>query len=510
MSALTSDHSIAYRPTILVVEDDRDLREALADTLELSDFNVKQADCAEIALHIIAAQTIDMVVSDVNMGEMDGHQLLDHIQAKYPHIPVLLVTAYASVSRSVEAIRNGAVDYLVKPFEPAKLVEIIKRHVIGINSDVHKTDPIAEEESSKLLLQLSKRVAATDSTVLISGESGTGKEVLARYIHNHSQRAQGPFIAINCAAIPENMLESTLFGHEKGAFTGAYASAPGKFEQANGGTILLDEISEMDIGLQAKLLRVLQEKEVERVGGRKTMQLDVRVIATTNRRLLAEVSAGRFREDLYYRLSVFPLEWRALRERTKDIMPLAQRLLQFHAQKMHRKGVVFDESARSALLKHRWPGNVRELDNVVQRALIMQPLQVISESHLRIQMLTFDDLTLSCPQESGPEELSFKDPSFKELGSKQLDPQGYSTSLQGANSFVFDDDDYAEDFTIGESDLGDNLKRKEFSIIIETLKTEHGSRKNTAEKLGISPRTLRYKLARMRDFGIDVDTMISV
>ena len=505
MSALTSVHPSDVhpgdrRPTILVIEDDRDLREALADTLELSDFNVKQAESAEIALHIIAAQTIDMVVSDVNMGEMDGHQLLDHIQAKYPHIPVLLVTAYASVSRSVEAIRNGAVDYLVKPFEPAKLVEIIKRHVIGINNDVHKTDPIAEEESSKLLLQLSKRVAATDSTVLISGESGTGKEVLARYIHNHSPRAHGPFIAINCAAIPENMLESTLFGHEKGAFTGAYTSAPGKFEQANGGTILLDEISEMDIGLQAKLLRVLQEKEVERVGGRKTMQLDVRVIATTNRRLLAEVSDGRFREDLYYRLSVFPLEWRALRERTKDIMPLAQRLLQFHAQKMHRKGVVFDESARNALLKHRWPGNVRELDNVVQRALIMQPLQVISEPHLRIQMLTFDDLTLPCPQ-----ELFLQEP-----GSKQLDPQGYSTSLQSANAFVFDDDEYAEDFALGESDLGDNLKRKEFSIIIETLKTEHGSRKNTAEKLGISPRTLRYKLARMRDFGIDVDTVISV
>src|SRR5690606_21197862 len=215
-------------------------------------------------------------------------------------------------------------------------------------------------------------VAQSDSTVLIVGESGTGKEVLARYIHNHSPRSKQPFIAINCAAIPENMLEAMLFGHEKGAYTGAHSSAPGKFEQANGGTLLLDEISEMDIGLQAKLLRVLQEREVERLGGRKTIKLDVRVIATSNRDMRSEVVAGKFREDLYYRLSVLPLQWAPLRDRPDDIIPLAEKLLHRHALKQNRRGVSLSVSAQQAMLAYPWPGNVRELDNVMQRALILQ------------------------------------------------------------------------------------------------------------------------------------------
>ena len=206
---------------------------------------------------------------------------------------------------------------------------------------------------------------------MISGESGTGKEVLARYIHDHSPRSKQPFVAINCAAIPENMLEAMLFGHEKGAFTGAYASSPGKFEQANGGTLLLDEVSEMDMALQAKLLRVLQEREVERVGGRKTIALDVRVLATTNRDLRDYVREGKFREDLYYRLSVFPMAWKPLRERQADIWPLAQRLLSDHAVKMKRPGITLDPATRPLLTSYGWPGNVRELDNAVQRSLIM-------------------------------------------------------------------------------------------------------------------------------------------
>ena len=468
---------INLRATVLVVEDDHSLREALVDTLEIVGCTVIQADCAEVALKIIPKQTLDMVVSDINMGAMDGLGLLKEIRRLYPQLPVLLVTAYGSISASVEAIRNGAVDYLVKPFKPQLLVETISRHV-GVANPDENDEPVAVETSSQQMLQLARRVAETDSTVLICGESGTGKEVLARYIHQHSSRRKQSFVAINCAAIPENMLEGMLFGHEKGAFTGAYSSAPGKFEQANGGTLLLDEISEMDIGLQAKILRVIQEREVERLGGRKAIALDVRILATTNRQLGEEVAAGRFREDLFYRLSVFPLQWQPLRERPNDIVPLAKKLLSQHIQKMGRIPAEFDDSAKKALMAHQWLGNVRELDNVIQRALIMQPGAVISDSHLRLDPFnsrSFNGLTTTSTKDaSGSESAVAVTPHEDEAGSA----------------------------------LESDLQHREFEIIAQTLRNESGSRKNTAEKLGISPRTLRYKLARMRDIGINVDGIL--
>jgi two-component system response regulator FlrC len=459
-----SHKPLTLNARVLVVEDDPDLREALVDTLELAGCEVSQADSAETALKLIPKQALDIIVSDINMGAMDGLGLLREVRRDFPQLPVLLVTAYASISASVEAIQNGAIDYLVKPFKPQLLVETLSRYVGG-NGVANDDQPVAEETSSQQLLQLAQRVAETDSTVLICGESGTGKEVLARYIHNHSSRSAQPFVAINCAAIPENMLEGMLFGHEKGAFTGAYSSAPGKFEQANGGTLLLDEISEMDIGLQAKLLRVIQEREVERLGGRKTIPLDVRIIATTNRQLEQDVRDGRFREDLYYRLSVFPLQWLPLRERRQDILPIANKLLKSHTAKMGRVLASFDDSAVAALSSHDWPGNVRELDNVVQRALILQPGSLISDFHLRLDPFA-TTAPVSQPETVEPEE-------------------------EDSNGVLEND-----------------LQRREFEIIIETLKTEGGSRKNTAERLGISPRTLRYKLARMRDSGINVDTVL--
>ena len=309
---------------ILIVEDDANLREAVSDTLLLNDYQVVAADCGESAITQLKAQPFDFIVSDVSMPGMSGHDLLAYVRQNFPQIPMLLVTAYAAVDRAVDAMQKGAVDYLVKPFAPDQLIELIEQH--APTTTKLSDDPVATDASSQHVLALARKVAQSDSTILISGESGTGKEVLARYIHVHSTRNNGPFIAINCAAIPENMLEATLFGHEKGAFTGAINSQPGKFEQANHGTLLLDEISEMDLSLQAKLLRVLQEKEVERIGGRKVITLDVRVLATTNRSLVDEVKAGRFREDLYYRLSVFPLSWQPLRNRKADIIPLAERL----------------------------------------------------------------------------------------------------------------------------------------------------------------------------------------
>lgn len=368
--------------TILVVEDDRHLREAISDTIELAGYRCLAVDSGEAALAAMQRQHVDMVVSDVNMGGMDGHALLGAVKQSAPQLPMLLMTAYATIDASIDAIKNGAIDYLVKPFAPKELVSIIQKYVD--HTVIDELEPVACDPNSMLLFQLAERVALSDSTVIISGESGTGKEVLARYIHSKSPRSKQPFVAINCAAIPENMLEATLFGHEKGAYTGAYSSAPGKFEQANGGTLLLDEISEMDLGLQAKLLRVIQEREVERLGGRKTIELDVRIIATTNRHLVDEVSAKRFREDLYYRLSVFPLHWSSIRERPLDIIPLAKRLLAQHAAKMRRGPVSLNESAQRALLAYSWAGNVRELDNVMQRALIMQHESVVSDQHLRI------------------------------------------------------------------------------------------------------------------------------
>lgn len=459
---------------VLVVEDDADLREALCDTLDLAGYAYLEVASAEDALALLAGQSVDMVISDVNMGGMDGHQLLEQINQLYPWLPVLLITAYGQVDRAVNAIRSGAVDYLLKPFEPEQLLSIVARYVASELRDDNAREPIAEEASSKQLLQLARRVAATDSTVLIMGESGTGKEVLAQYIHRYSSRAHKPFVAINCAAIPENMLEATLFGHEKGAFTGAYASMPGKFEQADGGTLLLDEISEMDLGLQAKLLRVLQEQEVERIGGRKVIKLNVRVLATTNRDLLQEVEAKRFREDLYYRLNIFPLQWLSLRERPLDLIPLARRLLKVHATKMKRGPVELDASAEQQLLVHDWPGNVRELENVVQRALILQQGSVISAQDFCIQPAGVQQSVNFGSAEQMVGEVSAAMPSEAE-NARQLE--------------------------------GD-LKQREYQLIIEALRNTQGSRKNAAEQLGISPRTLRYKLAQMRESGVDVDAKL--
>lgn len=438
---------------VLVVEDDTDLREAIVDTLDVSGFSVDSVSDAESALVWLKQKTCDLVISDVNMPGISGYQLMREIATEWPQLPVLIMTAYGSISNAVEAIRNGAVDYLEKPFSTEKLVSVVERFV---SCEVDDQEPVAEDVETRKVFQLAKKVAQTDSSVMIMGESGTGKEVLARYIHRFSPRSDQAFVAINCAAIPENMLEATLFGHEKGAFTGAYQSSAGKFEQANGGTLLLDEISEMDINLQAKLLRVLQEKEVERIGGKKTISLDVRVLATTNRNLRAQVEQGKFREDLYYRLCVFPMMWKPLRERKSDIIPLAKRMI---AIKQKAEVIVLDASAEFALTQHKWPGNIRELDNVIQRALILCSNGVI----------TSDDIFI-------PDD--------------------------GVNQAPDLDVDLEPDMS---SALGEDLKKREFEVIIDTLRTLGGSKKQTAEKLGISPRTLRYKLARMRESGIDVE-----
>lgn len=472
---------------ILIVEDDRDLREALVTTLELARYRVCEAANADEALASLARTPVDMVISDVNMPGLSGHELLAEVQRLYPGLPMMLITAYGQISHAVSAMQSGAIDYLVKPFEPQVLVEAVSK-VVGGARQASGDQPIAEDPVSKRMFQLATKVAASDSTVMISGESGTGKEVLARFIHEQSPRADKPFVAINCAAIPENMLEAILFGHEKGAFTGAVATSPGKFEQANGGTILLDEISEMELGLQSKLLRVLQEREVERVGGRKTIPLDVRVLATTNRDLGDYVREGKFREDLYYRLTVFPMRWQPLRERPLDIMPLAKSILKKHCRKMKLTGISFADDARQALASYSWPGNVRELDNALQRALVLHQGNLIHAGDLCLEMGITGAAEFSQPvaNQDGPV------PSVECSAQNDVTPEalGQAGDTQGS--------------------LGGDLRQQEFRMIIQALKNEGGRRNRAAEQLGISPRTLRYKLAQMRDAGIDLEAELAL
>jgi two-component system response regulator FlrC len=429
--------------SVLVVEDDRDLLEAVCATLELAGISAIGAADGSAALDLLASCDVGLVFSDVGMEPMNGIALLAEIRRRRPDLPVVLMTAYGVVEQAVEAMRTGAADYLTKPVEADALIALAQRLLSTAPTEA-PAGFVAEDPLTLDLLRLAARVARSSATVLLSGESGSGKEMIARHVHSSSPRACGPFVAINCAAIPENLLEATLFGYERGAYTGAQNSQPGKFEQAEGGTLLLDEISEMPLGLQAKLLRVLQEREVERVGGRKPIALDIRVLATTNRDLEELVSEGRFREDLYYRLNVFPLRVPPLRERSRDIVPLARHCA---ARNADGRCVRFSAEAEALLRSHSWPGNVRELENTIQRALILATSECIGAA----------DIVLSAA----------------------------STRLPGAV------DGYATD-----------IKTLERDHILTTLKEVGGSRKRAVQRLGISERTLRYKLQQYRLDGV--------
>jgi two-component system, response regulator FlrC len=347
-------------------------------------------------------------------------------------------------------------------------------------------DPVACAESTRHLMELARRVARSECTVLITGESGTGKEVLARYIHRHSTRGAAAFAAVNCAAIPDNMLEALLFGWERGAFTGAHVAHAGKFEQAQGGTLLLDEITEIPLALQAKLLRVLQEREVERLGARSAVSLNVRVIATTNRRLREEVAAGRFREDLYYRLNVFPLAPLPLRRRRDDVLPLAMRLLAGHARPGARIPALHADAAQR-LLTYAWPGNVRELDNVMQRALVLCEGDLIRSGHIVFEPAAAE------PHDSSPLASSPPAPA-RALSAREAEPQDTRLPMPGGVAAPCS------------GALAVSLASVERELILQALRTQ-GGRSQAAARLGISPRTLRYKLARLRAAGVAVDEL---
>ncbi len=426
---------------VLIVEDDHDLLEAICATMRLAGYKTLAASDGEIALELLQTNQVGMIVSDVQMKPMDGIALLNKIKASYPELPVLLMTAYGEVDKAVTAMRIGACDYLLKPFDPDSLLIHVEKYLLSVPKD--DVGIIAKDPNTRALLSLATRVAKSPATVMLTGESGSGKEVMARFIHQHSSRSEKPFVAINCAAIPDNLLEATLFGYEKGAFTGAAHAQAGKFEQADGGTLLLDEISEMPLELQAKLLRVLQEREVERVGGVKTLKLDIRLIATSNRNMLDMVKAGSFREDLYYRLNVFPLEIPSLKDRLLDIEPLAQRILSISDEGLTRRNVKLSKAAIAKLENYVWPGNIRELENVIQRAVI-----------LATDTINVEDLNL---------------PEIE-----------------------------AQEIAIERNNMRCDMKTLERNHIMETLAAVNGSRKLAVQRLGISERTLRYKLQQYR------------
>ena len=386
--------------SVLIVDDERSIRIGLTGLLGKEGHTVQAAESGQTALQVLGAQSFDVVFTDLRMPEVDGIQVLKFITDKYPDTAVIMMTAYGSEKIAVEAMKAGARDYIAKPFdnEEVKLLvqqalehQAMQREVKQLHERLDAAfcfdQILGTSPAMQHVFDMVKRVAETDLAVLISGESGTGKELIANALHQNSQRRSAPFIKINCAALTRELVESELFGHEKGAFTGASTARDGKFAAADGGTLLLDEIGDMSLETQAKVLRVLQEKEFERVGGNRTVQVDVRIVAATNKNLQEMVQAGTFREDLFYRLNTVALPLPPLRERTEDMPLLATHFLEQAAQRYNREAKALSAEAYNRLLHHSWPGNVRELKNVVEAALVLSTEDEIQASDLNLDQL---------------------------------------------------------------------------------------------------------------------------
>mgnify|MGYP001577125974 CR=1 FL=1 len=460
---------MAQQINILIIENEPNGSDPYVSAVNKLGYSSHVVKDIRKAMQVMQREFINLIILDTQNYAAHWNEFINSVNSEAVSIPVIVASANNDAQLAVEVMRNGAVDYWVKPVSVSKAEFGITKHAKRPEAE----GVILEAEKSKRLYALASRVAKSEVSVLISGESGAGKEVVARFIHGASNRANGPFVAINCAAIPENMLEALLFGYEKGAFTGALQAHAGKFEQAQGGTLLLDEISEIAPALQAKLLRVLQEKEVERICGSQPIPLDVRVLATTNRNLKEEVKHRRFREDLYYRLNVFPLHLNPLRERSDDILPIANALIYKHSI---NKGTIprLTPEAEMRLLGYKWPGNVRELENVIQRALILANGEEIDEQAIHYE-----------------EELD-------QVGDKILSADFAEVA---ANSEIA--------ATRAEESLEERVRTSEHETIIQVMKKVNGSRKDAAEILGISSRTLRYKLAKLRDSGYEVPAAYS-
>ena len=480
---------------ILIVDDEVEMRIAMSETLKHCGYPVELSHNAIDALKKYKENDYSMVITDMTMPKRSGLELLKDIKRLDSAKPVIMATAYATVETAVEAMKHGAFDYIKKPIDFDSFLFLVER-ALAFKGHTGSMVPLEGEpkpvkgrvtESSKEivtqnqemlnLMDVTQNISKSKATVLIQSESGTGKELLAHYIHDHSERAGKPFVAVNCAALPDTLLESELFGYKKGAFTGANQDHRGKFEQAHTGTILLDEISEMALPLQAKLLRVLQEHEIDKVGGKEPIQVDVRVVATTNRGMLEMVESGKFREDLYFRLNVIPLALPALRERMDDLPVLVEHFLDKHSRLNNRERPSVSPETMAILRDYRWRGNVRELENVVERALLLcdgkeiKPHNLLMHSQMGKQSINQDlaRATTSQPTSESAEEI----------------PESKDSALG--------------------IEVGMSMKEAEKKLIFETLRETGGNRTKAAKILGISIRTLRNKLNEYRAEGEDIE-----
>jgi len=446
---------------ILIVDDESLVRNFLAETLRRKNLDVFTAENGEKAIVMLKEMTFDLVITDMRMQEVSGIDVLRKVKELSPSTLVVVVTGFGTIENAVEAMRLGAFNYLIKPFSPETIETVIEKakdHLSLIAENHYLKQQLkngapaapkvaGESPAIKQILDDVTRIAKSNASIFIHGESGTGKEVIAQAIHFNSLRANKPFIKVNCAAIPDTLVESEFFGHEKGAFTGANAKKLGRFELANGGTLLLDEVTEIPILLQAKLLRAIQEQEFERVGGTKPVKVDVRIIATSNRDMKEAIEQKKLREDLYYRLNVVPIHLPPLRERSMDILPLAEYFLEKTCHENHKELKLLSEGSKQKLLNYSWPGNARELANIIERAVVMNHSNVITEDNLYINDAGLGSETKTTKQQT-----------------KGLYP------------------------------VGTHLKELEKNLIIETLHSQKNNKTKTAELLGISPRTLRTKL----------------
>ena len=450
--------------SILVVDDEPEMRLAVSHALSRSGYSVETAANGFEGLDKFKSEQFNIVITDVKMPDLSGLDVLAEVKKMSPEVPVIMITAYGTINRAVDAMKEGAADYILKPFSFETLKAAVKKlgprpgvrcrnNFIEVysRSNSEKKRIITQDPRLLKITNLAKNVATSNATILILGESGTGKELLASFIHQNSRRATKPYVAINCASLPENLAENELFGHEKGSFTGAETKKLGKFEMANHGTILLDEISEMAMPLQAKLLRVLQEREIDRVGGTRTIPIDVRIIAISNVDLKLAVQKGKFREDLFYRLNVIPFTIPPLRERKDDIPLLASYFLSKHSANHNKKMKRIAKDTISLLLKYDWKGNVRQLENIIERAVLLGDGEVLLSGHLFLE-----------------------------------------------------DDDINRD---GQFPLrvGSSLKEMERELILQTLTEVDNNRTHAAKLLGISIRTLRNKLKEYNLMGFEIE-----
>ncbi len=446
---------------ILIVDDEEGMRRLLGRVLTREGYETVTVGSGAEALRQVAAERFDLVVTDIKMPEMDGLQLLAELKAYEPSLPIIVMTAYGTIENAVQALRSGAYDYLVKPFENdeikltvAKVLE--RERLLAENRYLHAelegrydfSGIVGGSPAMQQVYEMASSVAASNANVLITGESGTGKELLARSIHFSSPRKEKPFIVLNCAALSEGVLESELFGHEKGAFSGALETRKGRFERADQGTLFIDEVAEMSMSAQVKLLRVIQEHVFERVGGNRTISVDVRIVAATNKRLEDQVRDGRFREDLYYRLNVVNIPIPPLRARREDIEPLSRYFLQKYVKETGRKITDMSPRALSCLLAHDWPGNVRELQNAMERAVVLARSEVLTPRDFPQGLQGDDQICLQIPEKGGS--------------------------------------------------LTEILEDLERQLILQTLQREEGSQTRAADALGIKRTTLRYKMEKYR------------